>query len=313
MSGMILRVSLLGRGGQGIKSAAHIAGTAAFLAGYNVQDQPLYGAERRGAPITAFIRISDQPAILERGHAADPSLMIIADESLFDDRDGSAPHVALSQDAILFVNTAKEITEIREKFGLAPTAAISAFDLSHLAYEILGERALIGTAVAGAIAKLLGIEYRFLEQATRMELNRIGIIGNKVEGNVTLAEKAYESVESPAKQAVDVVNPSTDAGIRPSVISPAYQGPSVSACTIVAPGNTESRSVGSWSEYQPLINYDKCTKCMICFVYCPDSAITIDQAIEGFPRINYAACKGCDICYKECPVKAISIVRRHVE
>ena len=310
---MILRVSLLGRGGQGIKSAAHIAGTAAFLAGYNVQDQPLYGAERRGAPITAFIRISDQPAILERGYAADPSLMIIADESLFDDSNGSTQHIALSQDAILFVNTAEQIAQIRQKFKLAPSAAVSAFDLSHLAYELLGEPALIGTAVAGAVAKLLGIEYRFLEQATRMELNRIGIIGNKIESNVTLAKKAYESVESPEKQAVDAGRPSKDAGIRPSVINLTYQGPSVSACTIVAAGNTESRNVGSWSAYKPLIDYDKCTKCMICFVYCPDSAITIDQASEGFPRINYNACKGCDICYRECPVKAISIVRRQPE
>jgi pyruvate ferredoxin oxidoreductase delta subunit len=57
-----------------------------------------------------------------------------------------------------------------------------------------------------------------------------------------------------------------------------------------------------------VIDYDECTKCRICFVYCPDSAITIGA--DDYPHVNYDACKGCDICYTECPVKAISLVRR---
>ena len=65
----MIRVRFHGRGGHGVKMASRILGTAAFLAGRHVQDSPVYGAERRGAAVTAFTRIDDEP-ILERGVAA---------------------------------------------------------------------------------------------------------------------------------------------------------------------------------------------------------------------------------------------------
>jgi len=62
-----------GRGGHGTKTASRILGTAAFLSGLQAQDSPVYGAERRGAPLTAFTRIDTQP-IRERGAVVDPCL-----------------------------------------------------------------------------------------------------------------------------------------------------------------------------------------------------------------------------------------------
>jgi 2-oxoacid:acceptor oxidoreductase gamma subunit (pyruvate/2-ketoisovalerate family) len=56
-----------GRGGQGAKTASRILGTAAFFEGYQAQDSPIYGAERRGAPVAAFTRIAKEP-IHERAH-----------------------------------------------------------------------------------------------------------------------------------------------------------------------------------------------------------------------------------------------------
>ena len=50
------RLRFHGRGGQGMKTAGRILGTAFFLAGFEVQDAPRYGAERRGAPIFAYVR-----------------------------------------------------------------------------------------------------------------------------------------------------------------------------------------------------------------------------------------------------------------
>ena len=62
----MLRIRFHGRGGQGMKTASRILGAAAFHAGCVVQDAPVYGAERRGAPMAAFTRIAHAP-ILERG------------------------------------------------------------------------------------------------------------------------------------------------------------------------------------------------------------------------------------------------------
>jgi len=63
-----------------MKTASRIVGTAAFMEGYYAQDFPVYGAERRGAPIMAFTRLSDHP-ILERGIITQPDINIIADET----------------------------------------------------------------------------------------------------------------------------------------------------------------------------------------------------------------------------------------
>ncbi|MEZ0393722.1 MAG: 4Fe-4S binding protein [Desulfurococcaceae archaeon] len=62
---------------------------------------------------------------------------------------------------------------------------------------------------------------------------------------------------------------------------------------------------GSWRVLKPVIDYNKCTKCMLCWLYCPDMAIVWDG--ENVV-VNYDYCKGCGICEHECPVKAISMV-----
>ena len=80
----MIRIRFHGRGGHGIKTASRIVGTAAFLAGYQVQDSPVYGAERRGAAVVAFTRIGEEP-ILERGAIARPDLIVVGDETLLQD------------------------------------------------------------------------------------------------------------------------------------------------------------------------------------------------------------------------------------
>jgi len=59
----MLRIRFHGRGGQGMKTASRIVSTAAFREGLSAQDSPIYGAERRGAPVAAFTRITNTPSI----------------------------------------------------------------------------------------------------------------------------------------------------------------------------------------------------------------------------------------------------------
>jgi 2-oxoacid:acceptor oxidoreductase delta subunit (pyruvate/2-ketoisovalerate family) len=72
---------------------------------------------------------------------------------------------------------------------------------------------------------------------------------------------------------------------------------------ILSEGNSFNRKTGDWRIFRPTIDYDKCTGCMVCFVYCPESCLTIRK--DGKPEIDYDNCKGCMICYRECPLKAI--------
>jgi len=71
-------------------------------------------------------------------------------------------------------------------------------------------------------------------------------------------------------------------------------------------GNSEEYETGSWRSYRPIIDMDRCTHCMICWVYCPDGSILVtDGKVSG---VDLAHCKGCGICAHECPRKAISMV-----
>jgi pyruvate ferredoxin oxidoreductase delta subunit len=72
--------------------------------------------------------------------------------------------------------------------------------------------------------------------------------------------------------------------------------------TIGATGKT-----GSWRTFDPIVNRDECNKCRICWLYCPEAVINIDE--EGYPVVDFDYCKGCGICAEVCPKKCIEMVR----
>jgi pyruvate ferredoxin oxidoreductase delta subunit len=74
----------------------------------------------------------------------------------------------------------------------------------------------------------------------------------------------------------------------------------------VVPGGTcYVNKTGTWRVSKPVLDRSKCTKCLLCWIYCPDVAIALDE--ENI-SIEYDYCKGCGICANECPVGAIKMV-----
>jgi pyruvate ferredoxin oxidoreductase delta subunit len=69
------------------------------------------------------------------------------------------------------------------------------------------------------------------------------------------------------------------------------------------PGSAAKVNRGSWRLVRPVHHRDKCTKCKICYIYCPDAAI--NWTPDG-PGINLTSCKGCMICVEECPTGALT-------
>ena len=68
-------------------------------------------------------------------------------------------------------------------------------------------------------------------------------------------------------------------------------------------GRMSWNKTGSWRNVTPVIDYEKCTRCMICWKFCPDLAITCTEP----PEIILEYCKGCGVCAEECPVKCIEM------
>ncbi|MEO0137781.1 MAG: 4Fe-4S binding protein [candidate division WOR-3 bacterium] len=74
-------------------------------------------------------------------------------------------------------------------------------------------------------------------------------------------------------------------------------------------GTSKEFETGDWRSDKPIWDAQKCTHCLICWIYCPDSAIIVKEGkVQG---IDYKYCKGCGICAEECPpkIKAITMVR----
>lgn len=74
---------------------------------------------------------------------------------------------------------------------------------------------------------------------------------------------------------------------------------------LLEPGSAAEYRTGDWRLIKPIIDQNKCIRCLLCWIYCPEPAIlrSEDDKVE----IDYYHCKGCGICASECPVKAISM------
>jgi pyruvate ferredoxin oxidoreductase delta subunit len=70
--------------------------------------------------------------------------------------------------------------------------------------------------------------------------------------------------------------------------------------------SSTSYLTGDWKTYRPIWDSEKCTRCMLCHIYCPDGAISWRSEKDEM-IFNYDYCKGCGICANECPVDAITM------
>jgi 2-oxoacid:acceptor oxidoreductase delta subunit (pyruvate/2-ketoisovalerate family) len=76
----------------------------------------------------------------------------------------------------------------------------------------------------------------------------------------------------------------------------------------VRPGDTEQPRTGGWrTGLKPEVDLSSCVNCLLCWLYCPDSAVRLDGTT--FLGFDYDVCKGCELCEAVCPVDAIRMVR----
>lgn len=289
----MIKVRFHGRGGQGMKTSSRILGTAAFLSGFYVQDFPIYGAERRGAPVVAFTVISKEP-ILERGYVFDPNILLISDETLLLDEQTN-PVKGVSKESVVFINSSKNKEYFEEKTRMK----VIVEDITKIALDILG-RPILSTIIAGVATKLVGIEQKYLEEAVKEELEQIGVDEEMIRKNIIAATVGYNKVQEVKVEQTKNLEPEV------KIIEVEYDNPEISTPVISFVANSYLKKTGTWRVFKPIINYQKCKSCRLCYVYCPESAIKWEN---NLPVIDYDNCKGCLICAQECPLKAIEVSR----
>ena len=75
----------------------------------------------------------------------------------------------------------------------------------------------------------------------------------------------------------------------------------------VEPADAPRQVTGGWrTGEKPAVDISSCVNCLLCWIYCPDSAIALDG--ETFTGFDLDYCKGCGICAEVCPVNAIAMV-----
>jgi len=144
----MLEIRIHGRGGQGNVVAAYLLAAAAFEVQRYGQAFPNFGAERRGAPVVAFVRIADQP-IRRRNQVLTPAFLIIQDQALL--------HVPGVLDGLLpgggvLVNSNLSSAELSANAG----RELIGLPASTLAKEILG-KPVPNTALLAGFLALSGI------------------------------------------------------------------------------------------------------------------------------------------------------------
>jgi 2-oxoisovalerate ferredoxin oxidoreductase gamma subunit len=178
-----------GRGGQGAVIASKILATALFHEGRWVQSFPAFGVERRGAPVTAFLRVADAPIRL-RCEVTEPDDLIVLDATLLEAVDVTA---GLKPGGSILINSEHmpaHYAELAQRFRVATVAAGEI-----AARHGLGSRTqpIVNTAILGAFAQVSGlVALESVCDAIREE------VPLHPEGNERAAREAALAVRAPA-------------------------------------------------------------------------------------------------------------------
>jgi 2-oxoisovalerate/pyruvate ferredoxin oxidoreductase gamma subunit len=180
----MIEIRFHGRGGQGAVKASDILAIAAFTEGKEVQAFPFFGVERRGAPVTAFTRISEDE-IRIHSYIYEPDVLVVLDPTLIGAvplTDGIKPH------GKIIINTSRKPSEF--EFPEADHPQVYTVDCSSIAVKHrLGSPAspIVNTAILGAVAKATGlVSMKSIEAAIRER------IPQHPEANEAAARETFE-------------------------------------------------------------------------------------------------------------------------
>lgn len=175
-----------GRAGQGVVTASELLGEAAMETGAYFQSFPEYGAERMGAPIKAYTRISKAPIEIH-SPILEPEMVVVVNPNLIgavDLTDG------LDKDGTIIMNTSQSPADIRRRLRF-DGGRVWCIDASRIATEEL-RRDIPSTMMLAVIVKASGIIE--LDQVVKLTREKLSarLRPEVVEANVRALQRAYD-------------------------------------------------------------------------------------------------------------------------
>jgi pyruvate ferredoxin oxidoreductase gamma subunit len=190
MSTDILEIRWHGRGGQGAKTAAGMVAEVAVAAGKYAQAAPEYGAEREGAPIKAYTRISEGPI---RTHDAIyyPDIVLVLDDTLLETQ---GVQQGLVDGGIILVNTKKDPAAVRTMLGV-DDAKVYTIDATAIAIEEI-KRPIPNTVMIGALAEVTGVvDVPHIKEKVEKKFGA-KLSEEMLDGNMRALDRASQEVKS---------------------------------------------------------------------------------------------------------------------
>ncbi len=143
----MIEIRFHGRGGQGAVTSAEVIATAAIESGKYAQAFPSFGPERRGAPVIAFARISNEQ-ILNRTKIYTPDIVIVLDPSIMKIVDVTS---GIKDNGLVVANSTKSPEELKKEFN--KDIRVATLNATHIALEIL-KRPITNIIMLGAVLKI---------------------------------------------------------------------------------------------------------------------------------------------------------------
>jgi len=177
----LIEIRWHGRGGQGAVTSAELVAQAAINEGKYAQAFPAFGAERRGAPVVAFVRINCDEPIRVRAEVAEPDVVVVLDPGLLRIENVTS---GLKANGMVVVNTKKQPEQIRQEFSI--NWSLATVDATTIARELLGVP-IVNTSMVGALLRATGVvKLESLFEPLRQRFGRLA------ERNINAMKRAYE-------------------------------------------------------------------------------------------------------------------------
>ncbi|MBN2705306.1 MAG: 2-oxoacid:acceptor oxidoreductase family protein [Deltaproteobacteria bacterium] len=183
----MIEVRVHGRGGQGGVTSAEMLAIAAINEGKFAQAFPSFGPERRGAPVIAFARVSDEK-IRNRTKVYNPDVVLVLDPSVL-----SIVNVeeGLKPEGMLVINSGKSLSELRREYGFK--SSLARVDATHIAIEELGLPITNTTMLGAAVKACRLVPIEALVSPLEARFGRIAA------RNIKAMRRAYDETEIDAQ------------------------------------------------------------------------------------------------------------------
>jgi pyruvate ferredoxin oxidoreductase gamma subunit len=179
----MIEVRFHGRGGQGAVTSAELMALAAIDEGQYAQAFPSFGPERRGAPVVAFLRVSQTP-IRIRSKVYEPDVVVVLDPTLLDIVDVAA---GLKSKGLVIINTPKSFEQLRKDYGFK--GRLAAVDATKIALEEM-KVPITNTTMLGALIRAAG-----LTRLDSMDNPLAGRFGRIAERNKRAMQRAFDETQ----------------------------------------------------------------------------------------------------------------------